>query len=111
MTKKKRDARRAAKIAVRKLERKERQIDSAREKLYALSPGGSPERPLVAPTSSVIETRAKAIACPICGGRLVIDEHTVDRETRELLRLVRAHCQQCGATRRIWFRLQQASVN
>lgn len=111
MAKKKRKAGRAAQLARRKLEQKSRKLAADRDRLFALSPGGSRERPMTIPSPAVIESRASAVACPQCQGLLLVDEHTVDRESGEALRLIHAHCRECRAPRRLWFRIVLDQAN
>ena len=105
MAKKKRKPARAIALELRKIEAKKRQLAADRDKLFALSPGGSPGRPLSVDSPAVIETKAGKLPCPQCEGSLRVDDHSVDREKDELLRIVRAHCRQCQAPRSIWFRV------
>lgn len=105
MASKKRNPKRSARIAIRKREGSERKRANDKARLFALSPGGSPLVPLAVSSVAVIEHRARAIACPQCGGRLSIDEHNVDREGSELLRLLHMHCLDCLLPQRLWFRV------
>ena len=86
MASKKRDPKRAARIELRKLERKERQRSADRERLFATMPAGSRATAMDVPSSAVIEARAAAIHCPQCNGRLTMDEHTVDRDSAAISR-------------------------
>lgn len=89
-----RTARRAAERDARKLVRD-------RERLAALEPGGSPERPIEVPSPSVIELRARGTPCPQCAGELAVDDH----QTEAGLRVVSVTCRRCHVSRRLWFRL------
>ena len=74
--------------------------EAAAEQLATLSRGGSPNRPIRVASSSVIESRAKALPCPHCGGEYRIHEHT--RPVPELRRLDVA-CRHCSTPRTLWF--------
>ena len=83
-------------------ERRARALVRDRERLSALSPGGSRERPLPVPSSAVIEQRATAMPCVQCGGRYrVLDHGSAGAGLRE----VRVVCEQCHVGRRLWFRI------
>jgi hypothetical protein len=78
----------------------------ARERLFALGPGGSPERPIAVDAVSVIELRAAAVACPRCEGEQRVDEHVAVTTARGLrLREARLVCRACGTRRSLWFQL------
>jgi hypothetical protein len=91
----KRTARREQARAARRLVRD-------REKLAALSPGGSREHPVPVPSAAVIEVRARAMSCPQCDGTYRIREHA---SVASGLRRVEVTCQLCGTPRVLWFRL------
>jgi transposase-like protein len=77
-----------------------------RERLFALEPGGSPERPIEVDAVSVIELRAVAVACPRCDGEHRVEEHAaVTTRSGGRLREVRLVCRACAARRSLWFRL------
>jgi hypothetical protein len=78
------------------------QREQARERLAALSPGGSPQRAIAVASAAVIESRAAAMPCPQCGGLYRIHEHT-----RPLpgVRRVDVACRQCSTPRALWFRI------
>ena len=89
-------------IARRAEERAARRLVRDREKLAALSRGGSAEHPIEVPSSAVVETRVNNSTCPQCEGTYRIVEHTSPSSG---LRRVDVRCQQCGAPRALWFRL------
>lgn len=78
------------------------QREQARERLAALSPGGSPQRAIPVASAAVIEVRAAAMPCPQCGGLYRLHEHT-----RPLpgIRRVDVACRQCSTPRTLWFRI------
>lgn len=80
----------------------------ARERLAALSPGGSPSRAIAVTSAAVVETRTAALACPQCGGEYRILEHT--RPMRGLRR-VDVSCRHCSTPRALWFKLVEAETN
>lgn len=83
-------------------ERAARKLVHDREKLFALSRGGSRERPIEVGSAAVIEVRVEALPCPQCEGRYRIREHAAPASG---LRRVDVTCRQCGAPRSLWFRL------
>ncbi len=93
---------RPARTARRQAERAARDLVRDRERLAALEPGGSAERPIEVAASSVIEPRARGLPCPQCGGAYRLDDHQAPSSS---LRLVSVTCQRCGTPRRLWFRL------
>jgi len=90
-----RTQRRADERALRKLVRD-------RERLAALEPGGSRERPIAVDSASVVEVRIRRLACPQCEGEYKVDEH---RAPESGIRQVRVTCTRCGVSRELWFRL------
>lgn len=87
----------------RKMDRDREKLADAREQLARISPGGSPERPLVVESASVVEPRALALGCARCGGELRLEDHAAVQG----LRRVRARCRPCGAVREVWLRLEE----
>lgn len=106
MSKKKRPLR--ARNLRRALERDQDKLASARRKLHALEPGGSPERPLEVGSAAVIEGRAESLRCPDCEGELRTTAHEAREHGGELLREVTLTCRRCGATLTQYFRIVPA---
>jgi hypothetical protein len=79
-----------------------------RERLAALSPGGSRERPIPVASASVVEVRTNALACPRCGGGYRIHEHVAPASG---IRRVDVTCRHCSAPRSLWFRLVSYEPN
>ena len=96
-----RTARRAAERAARDLVRD-------REKLAALSPGGTRERPIEVDSASVVEPRIRSLACPQCQGQYRVVDH---RSAASGIREVDVRCDQCGTPRTLWFRLVSNEPN
>lgn len=96
-----RTARRAQERAVRDLVRD-------REKLAALLPGGSRERPMEVDSAAVIEPRINSLACPQCEGNYRVLDH---RSIGSGLREVDVRCNTCSAPRTLWFRLVSSEPN
>lgn len=88
-------------------ERDARRLVRDREKLAALSPGGSRERPIAVESTSVIEVRAGAIPCHQCESPVRVGEHRVD----DGLRVIAVSCTRCAAKRELWFRLVSNEPN
>lgn len=85
-----------------------RQLESARERLAALSPGGSPRRAIDVTSAAVIEVRAAVMTCPHCGGQYRILEHT---RPVPGIRRVDVACRQCSTPRALWFRIVEREPN
>jgi predicted Zn finger-like uncharacterized protein len=79
-----------------------------RERLAALTPGGSAERPIELVSAAVVEGRARTMQCPQCdGGYRILDHRAPDSG----LRAVDVRCQLCGTPRTLWFRLGSDEPN
>ena len=76
-----------------------------RERLFALEPGGSSERPIDVEAPSVVEVRARSIPCPLCSGDHELVEHAAVTTAHGALREARLRCRKCGSRRSLWFRL------
>ena len=81
-------------------------LQVAREKLFQLDPGGSPQRPLDVSSPAVVETQAQSVPCPRCEGRHEVLEHVALRRDDVRLREARLRCQRCGSLRSVWFRIR-----
>ena len=79
-----------------------------RERLAALTPGGSPEHPIELISAADVETRAAAMTCPQCDGTYRVHDH---RAPRSGLRAVDVRCQLCSTRRTLWFRLGSGDPN
>jgi predicted Zn finger-like uncharacterized protein len=90
---------RPERTARRKAERAARQLVRDRERLAALVPGGSAERPIEVDSSAVVEARARSQRCPQCDGHYRIDDHQAPSAA---LRVIAVTCQRCGVARRLW---------
>ena len=88
-------------MARRIAERDARKLVRDREKLAALSPGGSPDHPIQVESTAVIEVRAGAMPCHQCESEVRVGEHRVE----DGLRVVAISCTRCAAKRELWFRL------
>ncbi len=99
-----RSARRAALRAADKLVRQ-------RERLFALEPGGSRERPIEVGSSSVVEPKAAALECPHCEAAFRVEAHLAPSVEGMRLREALVICRRCGQRRSIWFRLVGPSLN
>jgi Fe-S-cluster-containing dehydrogenase component len=97
--------------ANRELERKLAKLYEARQKLAALDPGGSPERPLDVSSASVVQARAEAQHCLRCNLTLRCEEHTTFESPNGLLRVAKLECRGCGATRDFYLRIVGSFLN
>jgi predicted RNA-binding Zn-ribbon protein involved in translation (DUF1610 family) len=86
-------------------------LQSDRERLFGLSPGGAPERPLDASSAAVIEAHAVSVPCPQCGAVHEVVEHTALVHNKVRLREVKLRCRQCGSQRSLWFKIVGPSLN
>lgn len=76
----------------------ERQIKKTREdlrRLYALEPGGSPDRPIQLASASEVETVAQSRPCPYCEGSVRVTDHTAEVQQGARLRIARLVCTMC----------------
>ncbi|HKY40613.1 MAG TPA: hypothetical protein VJN18_31980 [Polyangiaceae bacterium] len=81
-------------------------LQSAREKLFQLEPGGSPERALEVSSPAIVEPHAQSVPCPHCDGKHDVVEHVALTRDEVRLREVRLNCRQCGGLRSLWFRIR-----
>ena len=85
-----------------------RRLVRDREKLAALSVGGSEERPIHVTSAAVVEVRVRHLTCPQCDGEYKVKEH---RSPASGIRSVDVTCQICGVSRTLWFRIVSADAN
>ena len=95
----------------RELEREQRKLSREREKLFALEPGGSPDRPREVGSASLVEPEAKSTRCPRCGGEHRLEEHVATTLDGVRLRETKLVCRQCGARRSLWFKITTLEPN
>lgn len=81
------------------------------DRLARAQPGGAPDRPLVIDSPAVVEVRAVAAPCPLCGGSLRLTAHTAEVIEGERLRVAAVACGACGSERSIYFRLEWPSLH
>lgn len=81
------------------------------EKDVQRAPGGAPDHPLVVPSASVVEPRARETRCAQCGGDLELRTHAAEKHAGEMLRVARLVCRVCHAPRTIWFRIEAPLAN
>lgn len=101
MAKKKLSARASRRALVRTNEKLARDL----ERLWRVSPGGSPERPIELVSASQVEIQASSTLCPLCEGALRVEEHAAVTVGASRLRVARVICLVCGVRRSIYFRL------
>jgi hypothetical protein len=87
----------------RKAQRQSAKLGDAREKLAAISEGGSPDRPLEVESASIVEGRALALGCARCEGEVRLDDHAAVHG----LRRVRTRCKACRSAREVWVRVAE----
>lgn len=96
---------------LREAARSLQKLRAARERLLALEPGGSPERPVLVVSAAVVETHAESVPCPRCNNKHEVTEHLAVTVDGSRLREARLRCRQCGSTRSLWFRIQESGPN
>jgi hypothetical protein len=75
------------------------------ERLWQLSPGGAPDRPIPIESPAQVEPRAEATRCPLCERTMAVEAHEAVAFEGELLRVARLRCGDCGMRRAQYFRL------
>ncbi len=90
-------------------ERAARKLVRDKERLFELSVGGSQERPIEVPSTSVIELRVEdMMPCIQCTGQYRIRAHEAPASG---VRRVDVTCRHCGAPRSLWFRIVSDEPN
>jgi transposase-like protein len=107
----KRAPKRSDRTVRREQERALSRLREDRERLFALSAGGNPERPLEAASAAVIESHAQGVHCPQCGANHELLEHLAQVRQGVRLRETKLRCRQCGSERSLWFRIVGPSLN
>jgi hypothetical protein len=92
-------------------ERAARELVRDKQKLASLVPGGSRDRPIDVPSTSVIPVRARGTACPLCDGTLRLDEETAETHDGKRLRAAHMTCVSCGVARVLWFHVSSPLAN
>jgi hypothetical protein len=92
-------------------ERASSKLQSARERLFRLEPGGAAERPLPIRSAAVVEVLAQSVSCPLCSGRHEVVEHVAVTIAGRRLREARLRCRQCGSRRSLWFGIDEPRLN
>ncbi len=87
-------------------ERKAKKLRDDLEKLALLKEGGSSGNPFVISSPAQVDARTETTACPLCEGRLRLDEHVAEIVDGERLRVARCHCVACGTKRELYFHLR-----
>lgn len=95
----------------RRLSREQQKLVAKLERLTSLAPGGAPDRPLIADTPAIVDMKATADACPICGGTLKLEDHVAEEIDGVRLRVVSVDCTSCHTRRRRYFRLGSAALH
>jgi hypothetical protein len=81
------------------------------EALARLEPGGAPDKPLLIDSPVLVDTRAVAKPCLLCGGSMRLDAHTAEVVDGVRLRVASVVCTACGTSRAIYFRLDEPSLH
>jgi predicted Zn finger-like uncharacterized protein len=99
---------RPERTARRANERKARELVRDLEKLAAMTPGGSRERPMEVDSAAVVEPRVGSLRCPLCEGAYRLLDH---RSVASGIREVDVRCTTCSTPRTLWFRLVSSEPN
>lgn len=81
------------------------------DRLARLEPGGAPDRPVLIDSPALVELRAVAKPCPLCGGSLRLETHAAEKIAGVRLRVAAVACTLCGARRAMYFRLAEPTVH
>jgi len=82
-----------------------------RERLSLLEVGGTPGHPIEVMSASLVEPRARALPCPLCGASVRLEEHAAKVIDGDLLRLARLLCPTCGHARTVYFVVRPPLAN
>jgi hypothetical protein len=91
--------------------RRDAKVVRDRERLAALEPGGTPERPIEVTTASLVEPKARATPCPICSDSVRVTDHTASTISGVPLRLAHVFCPMCGHARVVYFAVRPPLPN
>lgn len=86
-------------------ERRLRKLIEERLELATLEPGGNAGRPLEVGSAAIVEARAAALGCAVCGGVLRSLSHDARTVNDVSLRWVLARCVDCETEREVWIRI------
>ncbi|MBS2029972.1 MAG: hypothetical protein JST54_18875 [Deltaproteobacteria bacterium] len=93
-----------------RLRKAEYALEADVEALGRVAPGGTPGSALEVPSTAVVEGRATALPCHVCGEvALKVEEHSAREVDGERLRVVRVSCTSCGAEREVFVRVVTAA--
>ncbi len=81
------------------------------ERLASLEPGGKPDRPIEVDSPAIVDMRAVANPCPLCGGSLKLDDHAAVEIEGVRLRAATVSCTRCRVGRTRYFRLGGLTVH
>jgi hypothetical protein len=82
-----------------------------RERLAELEAGGTPGRPIVVVSASLVEPKARALPCLACGAAVRLEDHAAKTIDGALLRLARTVCPRCEHERTTYFAISPPLVN
>ncbi len=100
-----------ARTVARASERTAKRLLNDRERLFAFQDGASAEHPLNVSSASLVEPRARGIACPRCEGELDLVAHDAASVEGVRLRRVSLTCRRCAHPRSLWFRIVGDAVH
>jgi hypothetical protein len=91
--------------------RRDAKLVRERKRLAALEPGGTPGRPIEVVTAALVEPRARALPCAVCGEAVRLDEHAARTVEGAALRLAHVSCPMCGHARIVYFAVRPPLPN
>jgi hypothetical protein len=96
--------------AARLAELQVREAEDLRRRQEARLPGGSPTHPIEGSSPAVVEPRAASLPCPRCGSPAHVDEHAVEGQGEQRLRVTQMRCGTCGHRRPLYFLVRSSAV-
>lgn len=81
------------------------------EQLELREPGGSPQRPILVSSPTLVDVMAVSTPCPLCEGALHLEEHAAETIDGVPLRVARLRCAACGVRRARYFQLGERPLH
>jgi hypothetical protein len=81
------------------------------EKLDAMAPGGTPQRPRDVESAAQVDVIAGQRRCPRCRVACRLDQHVVRTIDGQSLRVALVSCPRCAGRAELWFRLRPTRLH
>jgi hypothetical protein len=91
--------------------RRDAKVVRDRERLAALEAGGTPERPIEVVSASLVEPKARAMPCPVCGASVRVEDHTARTLQGAPRRMAHVVCPMCRHARVVYFSIRPPLQN